>query len=208
MEQNTKNFRKNYFFATLCVFIFFFIVFGFLGVGVEDFPITNGFLRFLVFGLLGNGFSFICCGVILFSRLAEKKGKAFQIVSAVLFPIAFPVIVVLGTVAYFPYGIYNAIKLLQIIKNEKANPPVKDYQIPRNTFPRRSSIGLFKASQIAYLFVCIFSLLIASYFVSYKSELVDGVKIVEPVFRFGFVIAGGALIHCLAWQFSLSLGIC
>ena len=108
-----KEKRITYLFTTLCVFITAFIIYGLLG-SIEPLINNNRFLTFLFFGCLaGFGFSMLLSTVILTGNFFAKKKLSFKIIAAILWPITISCAVFIGIFCYFPYQIYNTVKILK-----------------------------------------------------------------------------------------------
>ena len=115
----TKKNRIEYLFCTLSVVVTGFIIYGFVGSIV---PLINEskFHSFLFFGCLGGlGFSAVVSTIILAVGFFKKRGFVFKIVASVLWPITFAVCVYVGIFSYIPYQIFNIIKLVSMIKEER-----------------------------------------------------------------------------------------
>ena len=109
----SKRKRLEYLLVTSCVFLSGFIIYGCVGtIG----PLLNDskFLSFLVVGAgAGLGFSVLTASILLASKFFSKKGLVFKIVAAILWPITFACCFYVGVIMYFPYGIYNIVKLIK-----------------------------------------------------------------------------------------------
>jgi hypothetical protein len=98
-----------------------FIIYGLVG-SIQPLISDNKALSFLAFGALGGfGFSIILSTIILSSRFFAKRGLAFKVISAILWPITFACCFYVGVFMYIPYGIYNTIMLIkkepQVVEN-------------------------------------------------------------------------------------------
>lgn len=105
--------RISYLFTTLCVFITGFFIYGFLGISN---PLVDGskLLSFLYTACLGGfGFSMLLSTIILSANFFSKKKLAFKITAAILWPITVLCVVYLGIICYFPYQIYNIVKIIK-----------------------------------------------------------------------------------------------
>ena len=171
-------------------------MFGFLSVTIEEFPfhVSHPFLKFLILGGIGSYvFAGITSGVFLFAAFIKRSSKTVKVLSCVLFFITYPSIVFCGIFTLIPYGIYNIIKLVKIMKREKDNPPPieKIGEKKRNTFPYKSTIGLFKSSIIAYICGCVVSIVLPVCLFSFSVSEVNGVRTVTPLFEFGIIVGDG-----------------
>ena len=110
--------RKNrieYFICTMCVLITGFIIYGLIG-SMEPTIHGSKMQSFLVFGCLGGfGFSMILSGIILTVRFLSKRSLKFKIIASALWIVTLACSVYVGILGYFPYQIYNLVK---IIKND------------------------------------------------------------------------------------------
>ena len=115
----TKKNRIEYLFCTLSVVVTGFIIYGLVG-SIEPLINESKFQSFLLFGCLGGfGFSALVSTIILAVGFFKKRGFVFKIVASVLWPITFAVCVYVGIFSYIPYQIFNIIKLVSMIKEEK-----------------------------------------------------------------------------------------
>lgn len=115
----TKQNRIEYLVCTLSIVVTGFLIYGFLGC-VEPLVNDSKFQSFLLFGCLGGfGFSAVVSTIILSVRYFKKRDLRFKIVASVLWPITFAVCVYVGVLSYFPYQIFNIVKLISMIKEEK-----------------------------------------------------------------------------------------
>ena len=115
----TKKNRIEYLFCTLSVVVTGFIIYGLVG-SMEPLINESKFQAFLFFGCLGGfGFSALVSTIILAVGFFKKRGFVFKIVASVLWPITFAVCVYVGIFSYIPYQIFNIIKLVSMIKEEK-----------------------------------------------------------------------------------------
>ena len=115
----TKKNRIEYLFCTLSVVVTGFIIYGLVG-SIEPLINESKFQSFLLFGCLGGfGFSAWVSTIILAVGFFKKRGFVFKIVASVLWPITFAVCVYVGIFSYIPYQIFNIIKLVSMIKEEK-----------------------------------------------------------------------------------------
>ena len=115
----TKKNRIEYLFCTLSVVVTGFFVYGLVG-SIEPLINESKFQSFLLFGCLGGfGFSALVSTIILAVGFFKKRGFVFKIVASVLWPITFAVCVYVGIFSYIPYQIFNIIKLVSMIKEEK-----------------------------------------------------------------------------------------
>ena len=115
----TKKNRIEYLFCTLSVVVTGFFVYGLVG-SIEPLINESKFQSFLLFGCLGGfGFSALVSTIILAVGFFKKRGFVFKIVASVLWPITFAVCVYVGILSYIPYQIFNIIKLVSMIKEEK-----------------------------------------------------------------------------------------
>ena len=115
----TKKNRIEYLICTLSVVVTGFIIYGFVG-SIEPLINESKLQSFLLFGCLGGfGFSALVSTIILAVGFFKKRGFVFKIVASVLWPITFAVCVYVGIFSYIPYQIFNIIKLVSTIKEEK-----------------------------------------------------------------------------------------
>ena len=115
----TKKNRIEYLVCTLSVLVTGFVLYGFVGSS-EPFINYSKLQSFLLFGCLGGfGFSALVSTIILAVGFFKKRGFVFKIVASVLWPITFAVCVYVGILSYIPYQIFNIIKLVSMIKEEK-----------------------------------------------------------------------------------------
>ena len=115
----TKKNRIEYLFCTLSVVVTGFIIYGFVG-SIEFLINESKFQSFLLFGCLGGwGFSAVVSTIILAVGFFKKRGLVFKIVASVLWPITFAVCVYVGMLSYIPYQIFNIVKLISMMKEEK-----------------------------------------------------------------------------------------
>ena len=115
----TKKNRIEYLVCTLSVMITGFVIYGLVG-SIEPLINESRLQSFLLFGCLGGfGFSAIVSAVILAVRFFKKRGLKFKIVASLLWPITFAVCVYAGILSYIPYQIFNIVKLISAIKEEK-----------------------------------------------------------------------------------------
>ena len=115
----TKKNRIEYLFCTLSVVVTGFFVYGLVG-SIEPLINESKFQSFLLFGCVGGfGFSALVSTIILAVGFFKKRGFVFKIVASVLWPITFAVCVYVGIFSYIPYQIFNIIKLVSMIKEEK-----------------------------------------------------------------------------------------
>lgn len=113
-----KEKRIEYLVCTMCVLITGFIVYGLIGLVGQ--PIDNSRLQsFLLFGCLGGfGFSMIMSGIILSVRFISKRSLIFKIIASLLWFITFGCAVYAGVFTYFPYQIYNIVKIIKDSDNK------------------------------------------------------------------------------------------
>ena len=115
----TKKNRIEYLFCTLSVVVTGFIIYGLVG-SIEPLINESKFQSFLLFGCLGGwGFSAVVSTIILAVGFFKKRGLVFKIVASVLWPITFAVCVYVGMLSYIPYQIFNIVKLISMMKEEK-----------------------------------------------------------------------------------------
>ena len=115
----TKKNRIEYLFCTLSVVVTGFIIYGLVG-SIEPLINESKFQSFLLVGCLGGfGFSALVSTIILAVGFFKKRGFVFKIVASALWPITFAVCVYVGIFSYIPYQIFNIIKLVSMIKEEK-----------------------------------------------------------------------------------------
>ncbi len=114
----TKEKRLEYLVSTMCVLLTGFIIYGLVG-SIE--PRINGskLQSFLLFGCLGGfGFSMVLSGIILTIRYISKRSFKFKIIASLLWVITFACAGYVGFLFYFPYQIYNVIKILRTSSDE------------------------------------------------------------------------------------------
>ena len=115
----TKKNRIEYLVCTLSVMVTSFIIYGLVG-SIEPLINESRLQSFLLFGCLGGfAFSAILSTVILAVRFFKKRGLKFKIVASLLWPITFAVSVYAGMLSYIPYQIFNIVKLISAVKEEK-----------------------------------------------------------------------------------------
>lgn len=111
--------RIEYLVCTMCILVTGFIIYGFVG-SMEPLINNSRWQSFLLFGCLGGmGFSMILSGVILSVRFIAARSLKFKIIASVLWIITFACTVYVGVLAYFPYQIYNIIKIIKTKKDEE-----------------------------------------------------------------------------------------
>lgn len=116
-----KRKRLEYLIITASVFLSGFIIYGFVG-SMQPLINDNKAISFLACGVFGGfGFSIILSTIILSSRFFTKRGLAFKVISAILWPITFACCFYAGVFMYIPYGIYNIIMLIKKEPQEKEN---------------------------------------------------------------------------------------
>ena len=82
---------------------------------------------FLHFGCLGGfGFSVIVSTIILSVGFFRKRGLVFKIIASVLWPITFGICVYVGILSYFPYQIYNFVKIIKLTRAERESANYKN----------------------------------------------------------------------------------
>ena len=57
--------------------------------------------------------------IILSVRYFKNRDIKFKIIASVLWPITFAVCVYVGVLSYFPYQIFNVVKIISMIKAKK-----------------------------------------------------------------------------------------
>jgi hypothetical protein len=114
-----KKKRIEYLICTLSVAISGFLIYGSIGA-MSRFINGSAIQSFFAFGCLGGfGFSAVVSTIILSADFFKKRGLAFKVVAAVLWPITFAACVYAGMLSYIPYQIFNIVKLVSIVKEEK-----------------------------------------------------------------------------------------
>ncbi len=104
--------RIEYLVVTQCVLITGFVIYGFVG-GMGPLIDNNALKSFLFFGCLGGfGFSMLVSTLILATRFFSNRKLGFKIVAACLWPITAGCVVYVGVLCYFPYQVYNVVKIL------------------------------------------------------------------------------------------------
>lgn len=122
----TKKNRIEYLVCTLTVIVTGFLIYGLLA---SQQPLVNDskVQSFLLFGCLGGfGFSAIVSTIILSVGFFKKRGLVFKIIASVLWPITFSVCVYAGIFSYIPYQIYNIVKIISLIREEKKQKESED----------------------------------------------------------------------------------
>ena len=120
----TKKNRIEYLICTLCVVVTGFIIYGFVG-SVQPLINESKLQSFLFFGCLGGfGFSVVVSTIILAASFFKKRGLIFKIIASVLWPITFATCVYVGIFTYIPYQIFNVVKLISMVKEEKQSKDV------------------------------------------------------------------------------------
>ena len=122
----TKKNRIEYLVFTLTVVVTGFLIYGLLA---SQQPLVNDskVQSFLLFGCLGGfGFSAIVSTIILSVGFFKKRGLVFKIIASVLWPITFGVCVYAGIFSYIPYQIYNIVKIISLIREEKKQKESED----------------------------------------------------------------------------------
>ncbi len=115
----TKKNRIEYLVCTLSVVVTGFVIYGLVG-SIEPLINESKLQSFLLFGCLGGfGFSAAISTIILSVGFFKKCGLKFKIVASVLWPITFAVCVYMGVLSYIPYQIFNIVKLISMVKEEK-----------------------------------------------------------------------------------------
>jgi uncharacterized membrane protein len=115
----TKKNRIEYLICTLSVVVTGFIIYGFVG-SVQPLINESKLQSFLFFGCLGGfGFSVVVSTIILAASFFKKRGLIFKIIASVLWPITFAACVYVGIFTYIPYQIFNVVKLISMVKEEK-----------------------------------------------------------------------------------------
>ena len=120
----TKKNRIEYLICTLSVVVTGFLIYGLLG-SIKPLINDSKLHSFLFFGCLGGfGFSAIISTIILSVGFFKKRGLIFKIVASVLWPITYAACVYVGILSYIPYQIFNIVRLISIVKEEKkqSNP--------------------------------------------------------------------------------------
>ena len=108
-----KKERIEYLICTMCVLITGFIIYGLVG-SMEPLIYNSKILSFLVFGCLGGfGFSMILSGIILTVRFLSNRSLKFKIIASVCWIITLACSVYVGILGYFPYQIYNLVKIIK-----------------------------------------------------------------------------------------------
>ena len=115
----TKKNRIEYLICTLSVVVTGFVIYGFVG-SIEPLINESKLQSFLLFGCLGGfGFSAVVSTIILSVGFFKKRGLAFKVVASALWPITFATCVYVGIFSYFPYQIFNIVKLISMTKEEQ-----------------------------------------------------------------------------------------
>ena len=127
----TNKTRIEYLVCTLSVLVTGFVIYGLVG-SIEPLINESRLQSFLLFGCLGGfGFSAVVSTIILSVRYFKKRDLKFKIIASVLWPITCAAFVYVGVLSYFPYQIFNIIKLISMTKEEKqpsdSETAVKDY---------------------------------------------------------------------------------
>lgn len=115
-----KKNRIEYLICTMCVLITGFIIYGLIG-SMEPHIHNSKIQSFLAFGCLGGfGFSMILSGIILTVRFISKRSFKFKIIASVFWIITFACSVYVGILGYFPYQIYNLVKIIKNSDDKEA----------------------------------------------------------------------------------------
>ena len=115
----TKQKRIEYLVCTLSIVVTGFLIYGLIGC-INPLINESKLQSFLLFGCLGGfGFSAVVSTIILSVRYFKNRDMKFKIIASVLWPITFAVCVYVGVLSYFPYQIFNIVKLISMIKEEK-----------------------------------------------------------------------------------------
>lgn len=113
--------RKNrieYLVCTMCVLITGFIIYGLVGYVTPDLNVplihNSKIQSFFLLGCLGGlVFSMALSGIILTVRFISKRSLKFKIIASVFWIITFACTFYVGVLAYFPYQIYNLVKIIK-----------------------------------------------------------------------------------------------
>lgn len=109
----SKKNRWEYLICTMCVLITGFIIYGLIG-SMEPVIHNQRMQSFWIFGCLGGlGFSMLLSGIILTVRFISKRSFKFKMIASVFWIITFACAVYVGILGYFPYQIYNLIKIIK-----------------------------------------------------------------------------------------------
>ena len=116
----TRQKRKEYFGTTMALFVSSFLIYGCLGIFLEDTIFHTPWEQFLFWGCIaGLGFGSIFSGIILFTRYIATKSMIFRIICCCFFPLTAAIIAYIGVFSFLPYGIYNVYVLMKETKNRK-----------------------------------------------------------------------------------------
>lgn len=115
----TKQKRIEYLVCTLSIVVTGFLIYGLIGC-INPLINESKLQSFLLFGCLGGfGFSAVVSTIILSVRYFKNRDMKFKIIASVLWPITFAVCVYVGVLSYFPYQIFNVVKIISMIKAKK-----------------------------------------------------------------------------------------
>lgn len=116
-----KKNRVEYLICTMCVLITGFIIYGLIA-SMKPSIHNSKIQSFLVFGCLGGfGFSMILSGIILTVRFISKRSLKFKIIASVFWIFTFACSVYAGILGYFPYQIYNLVKIIKNSDSKEAS---------------------------------------------------------------------------------------
>lgn len=115
----TKKNRIEYLVCTLSVVVTGFLIYGLLA-SQQQLVNESKFQSFLIFGCLGGfGFSAVISTIILSVNFFKKRGLVFKTIASVLWPVTFAACVYAGMFSYIPYQIYNIVKIVSLLREEK-----------------------------------------------------------------------------------------
>lgn len=105
--------RIEYLIVTLSVLITGFLIYGLLGIAQPHIG-SNKPGSFLLFSCIGGfAFSMILSTVILTVHFFARRKLIFKVIAAILWPITFICAFYAGVFSYFPYQIYNIVKIVK-----------------------------------------------------------------------------------------------
>lgn len=105
--------RIEYLVCTMCVFITAFVIYGSIGL-MQPVIGNSRIVSFFAFGYLGGfAFSMVLSGIVLTVSFIRKRSLKFKIIASLLWFITFACCAYVGIFGYFPYQIYNLVKIIK-----------------------------------------------------------------------------------------------
>lgn len=105
--------RLEYLICTMCVLLSGFLLYGSIGL-LEPIPHQGKIQSFFIQGCLGGfGFSMLLSGLLLTVRFMAKRSLKFKAAASVFWIIPVACAVYVGILGYFPYQIYNLVKIIK-----------------------------------------------------------------------------------------------